>query len=77
MEYCQRDGQYGPPHQRRVNLDAGWAGDWRGQHQGFHHDPDRSDSELDAIQDTARERLKNKTSNVQCTVAFEGLTLDI
>lgn len=37
----------------------------------FHHDPDRSDDELDAIQVAARTALA--AEGIGCTVAFEGL----
>ena len=41
MEHCQCDGQYGPPHQRWVDFDASWAGDWRSQHQSVYGYSDR------------------------------------
>jgi ribonuclease BN (tRNA processing enzyme) len=41
----------------------------------FHHDPDRTDNELDSIQEDARLRLKKNNHLIQCTAAFEGLTL--
>jgi len=40
----------------------------------FHHDPDRSDDELDHIQAQARAWLAQHAPDVQCTVAYEGLT---
>ncbi|GBE04523.1 ribonuclease Z [bacterium BMS3Abin10] len=43
----------------------------------FHHDPDRTDGELDVIQDNARAWFKKNGDNIQCTVAFEGLTINI
>jgi ribonuclease BN (tRNA processing enzyme) len=43
----------------------------------YHHDPDRTDDEIDAIQEEAREWLRGHASAVRCTAAFEGLTLDI
>jgi len=43
----------------------------------FHHDPDRSDDELDLIQENSREWFKMNNYNIQCTVAYEGLTLNL
>jgi len=43
----------------------------------FHHDPDRSDKELDAIQEKARSWFQDNNLNILCTVAYEGLSLDI
>lgn len=39
----------------------------------FHHDPDRTDDALDALEARARARLA--PHGVECTAAFEGLTL--
>jgi ribonuclease BN (tRNA processing enzyme) len=39
----------------------------------FHHDPDRGDDTLDAMQEEARERLD--AHGIECTAAYEGLTL--
>lgn len=39
----------------------------------FHHDPERSDEALDAMQEEARERLEGH--DIDCTAAYEGLTL--
>jgi ribonuclease BN (tRNA processing enzyme) len=39
----------------------------------FHHDPDRSDDEIDGIQELARTHLQ--TQPLQCTAAYEGLTI--
>jgi phosphoribosyl 1,2-cyclic phosphodiesterase len=39
----------------------------------FHHDPERSDEALDAMQEDARKRLE--THGIECTAAYEGLTL--
>jgi len=39
----------------------------------FHHDPARSDEALDAMQEQARARLQDTI--IDCTVAYEGLTL--
>ena len=41
----------------------------------FHHDPDRSDPELDAIQADATEWCRMHAPAMRCTVAYEGLTL--
>lgn len=41
----------------------------------YHHDPDRNDEELDRIQDEARKWFSQQRRQVQCTVAFEGLSL--
>lgn len=43
----------------------------------YHHDPDRTDDEIDAIQDDARKQLHRLGSTARCTAAYEGLTLDI
>jgi len=43
----------------------------------FHHDPDRGDAELDAFGEQARLRLKKAGHNVHCTVAHEGLEVDL
>jgi phosphoribosyl 1,2-cyclic phosphodiesterase len=43
----------------------------------FHHDPDRTDNELDSIQEDARSWFKTNDQRIQCTAAFEGLTLDM
>lgn len=41
----------------------------------IHHDPDRSDDALDALQDRARAVLA--PHNIACTAAYEGLTLTV
>lgn len=41
----------------------------------FHHDPDRTDLELDAIESEARTHLRSLGSATECTAAFEGLKL--
>ena len=41
----------------------------------FHHDPDRSDDELDVIGRNATQRLHD--SGIKCTVAFEGMSLNL
>jgi len=41
----------------------------------FHHDPDRSDDELDRIQAEARVWLAQHAPGVQCTIAYEGLEI--
>ncbi len=43
----------------------------------YHHDPDRTDEEVDAIQEDSRCRLKKNGSSAKCTAAFEGLTLEL
>jgi phosphoribosyl 1,2-cyclic phosphodiesterase len=43
----------------------------------YHHDPDRTDEELDRIQEHTRRRLAEQSPLISCTVAFEGLSLDI
>jgi phosphoribosyl 1,2-cyclic phosphodiesterase len=43
----------------------------------YHHDPDRTDDELDVVQQDARAWFTEKNANIRCTVASEGLTLDI
>ncbi len=43
----------------------------------FHHDPDRTDKELDEIQEETRSWFKNKNLNIKCTAALEGLVLKI
>ena len=42
-----------------------------------HHDPDRTDKEIDAIEKNARSWFKNKSLDIQCTAAYEGLTIHI
>ncbi len=43
----------------------------------YHHDPDRSDDELDAIQEDARRWLDAQGAHIACTAAYEGLSLTI
>jgi phosphoribosyl 1,2-cyclic phosphodiesterase len=43
----------------------------------FHHDPDRSDAELDAIQEQARALVQAHNRKMQCTVAYEGLRITL
>ena len=43
----------------------------------YHHDPDRTDQELDWIQEDTRRRLAEQNPEISCTVAFEGLSLAI
>lgn len=43
----------------------------------YHHDPDRTDDDLDAIQDMARCRVHAQDQHMQCTVAYEGLVLEL
>ena len=42
-----------------------------------HHDPDRSDAELDQIQADADVWFARQAPHIQCTVAYEGLTFDL
>jgi phosphoribosyl 1,2-cyclic phosphodiesterase len=41
----------------------------------FHHDPDRTDDDLDRIQADARAWLARHAPGVRCTAAYEGLEL--
>ena len=41
----------------------------------FHHDPDRSDAELDAIQADCDAWFAANAPEIVCTVAYEGLTI--
>lgn len=43
----------------------------------YHHDPDRTDNELDSIQENARSWFRKNNDTIQCTTAFERLALDI
>ncbi len=43
----------------------------------YHHDPDRTDEELDRIQEDARRWLERQGARTACTVAFEGLSLTV
>jgi phosphoribosyl 1,2-cyclic phosphodiesterase len=43
----------------------------------YHHDPERTDHELDAIQEDARAWFACHEPSITCTVAFEGLVLDL
>ena len=43
----------------------------------FHHDPERSDVELEALQSKVNNMYKNKEISFKCTVAKEGLTLNL
>lgn len=43
----------------------------------FHHDPDRSDEEIDCIQTTMRDDLSRQAHRLQCTAAFEGMCLQL
>ena len=42
-----------------------------------HHDPDRTDKEIDTIQENARSWFKSKNLNIKCTAAYEGLGINI
>ncbi len=43
----------------------------------YHHDPDRTDVELDSIQESARRWFEAQGSRLRCTVAYEGLSLEV
>ena len=41
----------------------------------FHHDPDRTDDELDTLLIDTKNWFEGQRSNVVCHVAYEGLEL--
>jgi ribonuclease BN (tRNA processing enzyme) len=43
----------------------------------FHHDPDRTDDELDQIQTESNAWFAANAPHIRCTVAYEGLTLTL
>ncbi|HYK87498.1 MAG TPA: hypothetical protein VE398_01915 [Acidobacteriota bacterium] len=43
----------------------------------YHHDRERTDAELDHVEELARNWLRARNHEIQCTVAYEGLTLEI
>ncbi|MHB8917016.1 MAG: MBL fold metallo-hydrolase [Desulfocucumaceae bacterium] len=43
----------------------------------FHHDPSRTDDQVDEIQESARAWFKQNNRRVICTAAFEGMTLEL
>ena len=43
----------------------------------FHHDPERADDELDAIQEETHLWLQQRHPEACCTAAFEGLTIEV
>ena len=43
----------------------------------YHHDPERSDDDLDRIQEQARDWFRSRKLDIRCTAAFEGLALEI
>lgn len=43
----------------------------------YHHDPDRTDAELDAIEKDAQRRISSISQSLQCTVGYEGLEIKI
>jgi phosphoribosyl 1,2-cyclic phosphodiesterase len=43
----------------------------------FHHDPDRTDNELDGIEAETHAWLQKRGSRMGCTAAFEGLIIDV
>jgi len=56
----------------RLGLDAGVA-----HLLLFHHDPERTDDDLDHIETEMREWFGERGATAQCTVAYEGLTLEL
>ncbi|HEX3359271.1 MAG TPA: MBL fold metallo-hydrolase [Tepidisphaeraceae bacterium] len=47
------------------------------QHLIFHHDPERTDDQLDAIEAEAKAWMQKKNSSVKVAVAREGMTFDL
>jgi phosphoribosyl 1,2-cyclic phosphodiesterase len=43
----------------------------------FHHDPDRTDREVNAIQDDVRMWFLQNKYDIRCTAAYEGLAINI
>lgn len=43
----------------------------------FHHDPSRTDDQLDVVQAMARALLSSMRKSTTCTVAYEGLNLEL
>ena len=43
----------------------------------FHHDPDRTDDELDHIVDWCRNYVKAKGSSLECFACVEGMKLSV
>jgi ribonuclease BN (tRNA processing enzyme) len=43
----------------------------------YHHDPDRTDSELEVIEKAAQQRIAKVSQSLQCTAAYEGLVIEI
>ena len=43
----------------------------------FHHDPDRTDAQIDQIQSAARAFFKSRNSDIVCTAAFEGMQITL
>ncbi|MFZ5631972.1 MAG: MBL fold metallo-hydrolase [Bacillota bacterium] len=43
----------------------------------YHHDPERTDDQLDSIQEDARSWFKKNNPRIHCTAAYESLLLDI
>lgn len=41
----------------------------------FHHDPDRSDDELDQVQERSQTWFRKEAPHILCSVAFEGMSL--
>jgi len=43
----------------------------------FHHDPDRTDDELDLIQERTSREIGERGLDIRCSVAYEGLELEL
>ena len=43
----------------------------------YHHDPDRSDAAIDTLQETVRAWTRTRNLRMQCTAAWEGLTVHL
>ncbi|MBT5856514.1 MBL fold metallo-hydrolase [bacterium] len=43
----------------------------------FHHDPDRQDQEIDAIQDECLSTIQSRKSNLKCCAAYDGMVITL
>ncbi len=43
----------------------------------FHHDPERTDDQIDSIERTVRARLLEGNGAIECTAAYEGMSIAI
>jgi len=43
----------------------------------FHHSPDRSDEEIDALVDDHRDELQERGVNIRLGAAYEGMTIQL